>query len=393
MVVVATTDSPAAAALAAVSEAVLGVAGDLSVHTVLERLVHAARGLVSARYAAVGVPDDDGTGFAKFIHAGMSDELVDRIGPLPRTHGLLGSLLSDPKPLRTHDVGADPRFSWWPAAHPRMRSFLGVPIVFKGDVVGAFYLADKEGAATFTDDDEALIGVLAAHAAVAIENARLYENSRELSIVEERTRVARELHDALAQTLFSLGLTAGAAAALVRTDPDRAESELATVQDLARAAASEVRSLVFELRPTALDEDGLASALAKHLELVGRAHGLEVAMSVSGADPAGAGRVDQATEAQLFRIAQEALTNVVRHASARSASVALVVDDDSVSLTVTDNGDGFDPAARAIRARRLGLTSMRERAASLGGSLRIDSVPGEGTTVSVVVPMSDPPNV
>ncbi|MEA2704782.1 MAG: hypothetical protein QOD63_2727, partial [Actinomycetota bacterium] len=106
MVVVATPDSPSAAALAAVSEAVLGVAGDLSVHTVLERLVHAARSLVSARYAAVGVPDEDGTGFAQFIHAGMSDELVDRIGPLPRTHGLLGSLLSDPTPLRTDDVGA-----------------------------------------------------------------------------------------------------------------------------------------------------------------------------------------------------------------------------------------------------------------------------------------------
>ncbi len=383
MVVVAMPDSPSAAALAAVSEAVLGVAGDLSVHTVLERLVHAARTLVSARYAAVGVPDDDGTGFAQFIHAGMSDELVDRIGPLPRTHGLLGSLLSDPEPLRTHDVGADPRFSWWPAAHPRMRSFLGVPIVFKGDIVGAFYLADKEDAPIFTEDDEALIGVLAAHAAIAIENARLYEQSRELSIVEERTRVARELHDALAQTLFSLGLTAGAAAALVRTDPDRAEAELATVQDLARAAASEVRSLVFELRPTALDDDGLASALAKHLELVGRAHGLDVGMTSSGPPP---GRVGPETEAQLFRIAQEALTNVVRHASAQSASVALTVDDDSVTLTVTDDGDGFDPAARAIRSRRLGLTSMRERAAALGGTLTIDSVPGGGTTVSVVVP-------
>ena len=381
MVAVATADSPSAAALAAVSEAVLGVAGDLSVHTVLERLVHAARRLVSARYAAVGVPDEDGSGFAQFIHAGMSDELVEQIGPLPRTHGLLGSLLSDPKPLRTHDVSADPRFRWWPAAHPRMRSFLGVPIVFKGDVVGAFYLADKEGAPTFSEDDEALIGVLAAHAAIAIENARLYEHSRELSIVEERTRVARELHDALAQTLFSLGLTAGAAAALVRTDPDRAEAELATVQDLARAAASEVRSLVFELRPTALDVDGLAPALAKHLELVGRAHGLDVAMTSSGS-----GRVDPATEAQLFRIAQEALTNVVRHASARSASVALVVGDDAVTLTVADDGEGFDPAARAIRARRLGLTSMRERAAALGGGLTVDSIPGEGTTVSVVVP-------
>ncbi|MEA2704908.1 MAG: hypothetical protein QOD63_2853, partial [Actinomycetota bacterium] len=250
-------------------------------------------------------------------------------------------------------------------------------------VVGAFYLADKDGATTFTQGDEALIGDLAANAANAIENARLYEQSRELSIVEERTRVARELHDALAQTLFSLGLTAGAAAALVRADPARAESELATVQDLARAAASEVRSLVFELRPSALDDDGLAPALAKHLELVGRAHGLETTMTSSGPGPV---PVSPRTEAELFRIAQEALTNVVRHASAGSASVALVVDDDSVTLTVADDGDGFDPDVRAIRTRRLGLTSMRERAVALGGRLTIDSVPGEGTTVSVVVP-------
>ncbi len=348
---------------------------------------------MSARYAAVGVPDEDGTGFAKFIHAGMSNELVDRIGPLPRTHGLLGSLLSDPKPLRTHDVGADPRFSWWPAAHPRMRSFLGVPIVFKGDVVGAFYLADKEGAATFTDDDEALIGVLAAHAAVAIENARLYENSRELSIVEERTRVARELHDALAQTLFSLGLTAGAAATLVRTDPDRAESELATVQDLARAAASEVRSLVFELRPTALDEDGLASALAKHLELVGRAHGLE------GSD-VGLGRGPGRRRARRPGDRGAAVPHRPGGAHQRRAPRLRPV---GVGGARRRRRLGephrhrrrrrLRPRARAIRARRLGLTSMRERAASLGGSLRIDSVPGEGTTVSVVVPMSDPPNV
>jgi signal transduction histidine kinase len=338
---------------------------------------------VSAQYAAVGVPDDDGSGFAQFIHAGMSDELVEQIGPLPRTHGLLGSLLADPKPFRTDDVSADPRFRWWPHAHPRMRSFLGVPIVFKGDVVGAFYLADKEGAPAFGEDDEAVIGVLAAHAAVAIENARLYEHSRELSIVEERTRVARELHDALAQTLFSLGLTAGAAAALVRTDPDRAEAELATVQDLARAAASEVRSLVFELRPTGLDDDGLAPALAKHLELVGRAHGLDVSMTVPGR---AVDRLPPGTEAQLFRIAQEALTNVVRHASARSATVSLVAGDGSVTLTVSDDGDGFDPAARSVRSRRLGLTSMRERAAALGGRLTIESAPGEGTTVTAVIP-------
>ena len=281
--------------------------------TVLERLAAAAQQLVDARYAAIGVPDDDATGdgFAQFIHVGMSDELVDAIGPLPRTHGLLGSMLLDPVPYRTDNVRADPRFTWWPAAHPRMRSFLGVPIVFKGDVVGAFYLADKEGGGEFTDDDESLIGLLAAHAAIAIENARLYERSRELSIVEERNRIALELHDATAQTLFSIRLAADTALGFMATDPDRAAAELATVRELAGAATGELRSLIFALRPASVAEDGLVVALRKHLDLIGRTHQLGVKLV---ADEVGDLPAD--VEADLYRVAQEALTNVVRHASA-----------------------------------------------------------------------------
>ena len=164
---------PAEETFDAVADAVLAIVGEPSLDAVLDRLVHAARGLAAARYAAIGIPDESGTSFARFLPAGMSEELIESIGPLPRTHGLLGSLLTDPSPFRTDDVSADPRFTWWPPAHPRMRSFLGVPIVFKGDVVGAFYLADKEGAPSFDDEDERLITLLAAHAAVAIENARL----------------------------------------------------------------------------------------------------------------------------------------------------------------------------------------------------------------------------
>ncbi len=377
------TPEQATAALAAVSEAVLGVAGDLSVATVLRRLAEAAQQLVGARYAAIGVPDDDGDGFAQFIHVGMSDELVDAIGPLPRTHGLLGSMLVDPIPYRTDDVRADPRFRWWPAAHPRMRSFLGVPIVFKGDVVGAFYLADKEAGERFTDDDESLIGLLAAHAAIAIENARLYEQSRELSIVEERNRIALELHDATAQTLFGIRLAADTALGLVATDPDRASAELATVRDLAGTAATELRSLIFALRPAAVAADGLIAALGKHVELLGRTHRLHMAVH---ADGAGLADLPDDVEADLYRVAQEALNNVVRHASATSVTVTLSSADGTVTLTVADDGAGFDPAARSIRAHRLGLTSMAARTARHGGTTRIESAAGKGTTVTAEVP-------
>ena len=372
----------AEATLAAVSDAVLGVAGgELSVEAVLERLVAAARELVGARYAALGVPDEEGTGFSRFIPAGMSDEQIDAIGPLPRAHGLLGTLLSSTAPLRLPDVAADPRFSWWPEAHPRMRSFLGVPIVVRGEVIGAIYLADKEGAAGFDDNDERVTSLLAAHAGVALEHARLYETSRELSIAEERDRLARELHDDTVQTLFSLSLAAEVAAGLVRRDPDAAVAEIARIQELARAAVAELRAVVFDLRPAALATDGLVAAVRSRLDLLARSHGVATALDVTGDGP-----LDPAVEVTSFRIVQEALANAARHASATRIDVAIHLGPEAVALSVVDDGLGFDPASPAIRARRLGLTSMRERAEAAGGSLEIESGPGAGTTVRAELP-------
>lgn len=368
-------------ALAAVADAVLGIAGNLSINTVLERLVASARELVDARYAALGVPDGDG-GFARFLTAGMTDAEVEALGPLPRTHGLLGAMLTDPAPYRIADVTTDPRFrGWWPAGHPVMRSFLGVPIVFKGDVIGAFYLTDKTSGPTFTEADEQMVGVLAAHAGVLMEHARLYEQSRELSVLDERNRLARELHDAMTQTLFSLRLAVETAAALVATDPARAATELDAARTLVDATFAELRALVFELRPPALDADGLVTTVRKHLEVAGRAHGLQVQLTAHGAD-----ELSPQTEREVFRIVQEAVTNVLRHARAATLEVDLAFEPGRVTVTVRDDGVGFDPAARLIRSRRLGLTSMRERARALGGRLTVESAPGKGTTVSAEVP-------
>ncbi len=369
-------------AFAAMSDVVLAIAGELRLDAVLDRLVHAARELVDARYAALGIPDEDGTEFDQFLHAGMSDDLVAQLGPLPRTHGMLGAMLSDPRPFRTDDITTDPRFrGWWPDAHPRMRSFLGVPIVAKGDIIGAFYLTEKEGADQFDAADEKVITVLAAHAAIAIENARLFEASRELSVIEERNRLARELHDAMTQNLFSLSLTAEAAAGLVRTDPGRAEAEIDRVRQLVRETQAELRSLVFELRPPRLEADGLVATVGKDLEVLGRAHGLKADLQVHGTL-----ELASTVEIELYRIIQEALTNAVRHARAESITVDVDAVDGVVTITVRDDGVGFDPAARAIRERRLGLTSMRERAESLGGKLTVETAPRAGTTVRAEVP-------
>jgi signal transduction histidine kinase len=374
-------DERRSAALEAMSDAVLAVAAERSVESILQRLVDAARTLARARYAALGVPDGEG-GFARFITSGMSERQITAMGPLPRTHGLLGAVLETDRPYRTGDIREDPRFrGWWPRGHPEMRSFLGVPIVSRRGVIGAIYLTEKEGAAEFDDGDQEVIAMLAAHAAVAIENARLYEQSRELSIVEERNRLARELHDSATQKLFGLVLSAEAAATLIERDPAQARTELERLQALAREAMEELRSLVFELRPPSVETEGLPTALRKHVDVLRRVYEREIALELGGAP-----RYAPQLEREFLRIAQEALQNALRHAQADRVELRLDARDGQLMLTIRDDGIGFDPAAPALRSRRLGLTSMEERAEAIGGTLRIDSHPGRGTTVSLAAP-------
>jgi signal transduction histidine kinase len=371
---------PLSPTLKAVSDAVLAVAAELSVEEVLQRLVDSARDLAGARYAALGLPDGEG-GFRRFLTSGMSDELVASLGPLPRQHGVLGAMLERQEPYRTRDIHDEPRFrGWWPRGHPDMRSFLGVPIVAREDVIGAFYLTEKIGSSDFSDEDEELIGLLAAHAAIAIANARLYEESRELSILAERNRLALDLHDVVSQKLFGLVLQAEAAGTLLERDPGAAREQVSRLQTLAQEALDELRSLVFELRPPDLERDGLCGALRKHVELVRRLQQREIELDVDDELPA-----DPVRDAEVLRIAQEALQNALRHGEAAHVAVRLRADDGRLRLEVADDGVGFEPGAPGLRSRRLGLTSMEERAQRLGGQLRIRSAPGAGTTVLLEV--------
>ncbi len=333
-----------------------------------------------ARYGAIGVPDGEG-GFARFVTSGMSEEEIAAIGPLPRTHGLLAAMLESPQPERMPDVRRDPRYGWWPSAHPVMTSFLGVPIVAGGEIVGAFYLVNKDGGGEFSQQDEAAIALLAAHAAIAIQHAAAGERSRELSVVEERTRLARELHDSVSQTLWAAVATAEAATERLGSDPAAAALEVARVRELAGAALEQLRALVFELRPADVAADGLAGALQKHVDVLRQVH----AAAIGYAPPpepvlrAGAKR-------QVLRIAQEALANAVRHSGADTIDVRLADHDGVLELEVADDGAGFDAAAPALRGRHLGLTSMDERAALLDATLQVRSQPGAGTTVLLRVP-------
>src|SRR6185503_7205134 len=219
---------------------------------------------------------------------------------------------------------------------------LGVPIVAGGEIVGAFYLVNKAGGGEFSQDDEDAIALLAAHAAIAIQHAAAGERSRELSVVEERNRLARELHHSVSQTLWAAVATAEAATERLVGDPAGAAAEVARVRELAGSALEQLRALVFELRPAEVAADGLAGALQKHVDVLRQVHAAAIRYTPPPEPVLRAG-----AKRQVLRVDHDGL----------------------LELEVADDGAGFDPEAPALRGRHLGLTSMDERAALLDGTL------------------------
>ncbi|HYB48192.1 MAG TPA: GAF domain-containing sensor histidine kinase [Streptosporangiaceae bacterium] len=366
-----------------VSQAVLSVTRQMSVRDVLQVIVRSARSLVGARYAALGVPDE-GDSFAEFVVDGISPAEQRAIGPLPRRHGMLAVLLNEGKPERLADIRADPRFEGWPGAHPRMSHFLGVPVRDGDQVLGIIFAANKTSAAAaghgFTERDEEILSLFAAHAAIALTNARLYERSRELSVMQERSRLARDLHDAVTQKLFGIRAHARAAAVLAdRTpfDPDRVKAEIEVVGTLGKQAHAELRAVIDGLAPPDLEAAGLADSLRRYAVLAGRAYGIPVTFTAAEVPALGA-----RTEAALYRVAQEALHNALRHSGAGHVGVRLSRTPRRVAVEVRDDGHGFVAEAPS---GGVGLASMRQRATDVGGALTIKSG-ASGTLVRMTVP-------
>jgi signal transduction histidine kinase len=361
-----------------ISQVVLAVASQVSVRDVLQMIVRSARSLVGARYAALGVPDDRGS-FAEFVVDGISARQQAEIGPLPRQHGMLGVVLREGKPLRLDDIRADPRFWGWPDAHPELTDVLGVPIRDGISVIGFIFAACKRAPGGFTERDERTLSLFAAHAAIALINARLYERGRELSVLEERARLARDLHDAVSQKLFSVRAKARAAAMLVPRDPARAAAEIDSVAALAGEAHAELRAVIDGLAPPDLAASGLAGSVRGYAVLAGRTYGKTVRVE-AGDLP----ELDGQRETVLYRVAQEAISNALRHSGSKDVLVRLSARQRAVVLEVVDHGTGFDPEGPHAG---VGLSSMRERAGSVNGTLTIKSGPGGPTTIRLSIPV------
>jgi signal transduction histidine kinase len=365
-----------------VGEIVLAAARVFALRSSLTIVAEGVRGLTGARYAAVGLPAQEPGEFSHFVTAGLSDDEIEAIGPLPRAHGLLGAVLADPRPQRVADIRADPRASgWWPSAHPAMSTLLAVPMLVGDALVGALYAANEAGGPAFDAADQTQLARLADHAAPLVRALRRNDDDRLLTLTAERQRIARDLHDALSQTLFSIGLRAEAAEREIGSAPERASEQLGRIAELAGAARGQLAAVVEGLRPAAVDEEGLAPALARVAALLDRLGGARVTADLAPVPDLAPERAREA-----FLILQEALVNAVRHAEADAVLLQLADDGRELRAEVRDDGIGFDPSDPGVRARRMGLNAMRERTDAAGGELEVASVPGRGTRVSLRLP-------
>jgi signal transduction histidine kinase len=375
--------------LLALHEAGLAVAGELSLELVLQKVVDHARELIGARYGALSLPAPSG-GIEAFITAGITPEQRALIGPPPVGHGLLAVVLQEGERLRLRDLTQDRRSVGFPEHHPPMHSLLAVPIISGGRILGNLYLAEKESAASFDVDDEQTLVRFATQAALAIENARLHQRVRDLAITEERERIAREMHDSLAQVLGYVNTKAQAVQELLKTGQiERAEGQVGQLGEAARAAYADVREGILGLRTSLGPGRGLLDALREYLERWQEQSSVRAQLTI---EPPGASLsgLSPGAELQLLRIVQEALANVRKHATATRVRVCLTDAPDQVEAVVEDDGRGFAVSERSRADERagphFGLSTMRERAESVGGVLEVVSSPGKGTRVTVRVP-------
>lgn len=360
----------------------IAVTSELSLDAVLQTLVRIAAELTGARYSALGVIDRSGGGLERFVTHGLDDRTRAAVGDLPRGLGILGVLIEDARPLRLDDLTRDPRSVGFPPNHPPMHSFLGVPVMTRGVAFGNLYLAEKQPEGSFTEEDEETVVLLAAQAAVAIENAGSVQRDALRRAVQaqevERRRLARELHDETGQALTSILL--GLAAVERSESVEAAHRAAANLRELVVETLQNVRRLAVELRPSALDDFGLEPALRRLGQTVREGGSLDVQVEAR----LGGQRLQADVETALYRIVQEALTNVVKHADARHVSIVLTRKPGSVLVMIEDDGRGFDPKQPSLEG--LGLQGMRERVELLDGSFQVESASRTGTTLIVELP-------
>lgn len=356
-------------------EAAAEVAGAAELTKTLETIVETAMELTNARYGALGVIGEHGF-LSEFIHRGMEPATVAAIGRLPTGRGLLGTITRMKGPIRVDHIPEHEDATGFPVNHPAMDSFLGVPIRVGDDVFGNLYLTDKEG--TFTQEDEDLVHALAKISGSALATADRQRRLTSVAVIEDRERIARDLHDAIIQDLFAVGLS------LEATSKHEAAAD---VQDeLLDAAArldeaiTSLRRFIFDLRPPVWGQRQLRVELGELVAQLSEPHSVAVDISYSG-------EVDDLPDRfidEILQCTRESVSNALRHSSASLITVSVDRTPHRLELTTIDNGVGFDVESAN---QGMGLENLRRRSADLGGHAEITSQPGSGTSVVVRLPL------
>ena len=350
------------------------VEGEADLGRMLRTLVSEVMAATGAPYVALGVIGEHQV-LSDFVFEGITEEEAERIGHLPTGHGVLGTVIRENQTIILERIADHPDSIGFPEHHPPMEAFLGVPISVGHDTFGNLYLTDKEGG--FTDDDLAVVQALGRIAGAAIQTARLHTRLRHVAIVEDRHRIARDLHDSVIQDIFAVGL--GLQALSARVEDLGIRSILDTSIDTLDASVNKLRRYVFELRDTAAPSVGLDERVHALVSRMGSAYPTNVELTVEPIESHGA-------DEELLLLVTEALSNALRHSRAEKVHVELLREDGEIVLRVIDDGIGFD--ASLIASEGIGLASMRTRALGLGGEMSVESQPGSGTRIEVLVPIT-----
>lgn len=346
------------------------VAGEVDLERVLKRLVSEAKAATGARYGALGVLGLHGV-LSDFIFDGIDEDSARRMGAPPQGRGVLGTVVRERTTIVLEDLSTHPDYVGFPDGHPPMSSFLGVPVRVGNEVYGNLYLTEKPGG--FSDADVRLVESLAQIAGSAISTARLHERLRAIHILEDRNRIARELHDSIIQDLFAVGLS-------LQGLSDRVSDSEAPVLDQAvdqlHGAVEALRKYIYELRSTAEIRESMTGRLEELVGRMGNAYPTKIDLNVEGAiDSIEAREADE-----VIKLVTEALSNALRHSNAQTVDVTTKYSDRGLTLKISDDGLGFDPDRVE---RGMGLLNMSERVRRLGGEMQINSNPGGGTRLTI----------
>jgi signal transduction histidine kinase len=362
--------------LTALYEVTAVASESLDLETTLERLLERVLVAMRGRVGAIHLLNEVDQTISLAVQQGLAADLITQLEVLPLNKGLQGWVIEHNQPLIVPDLASDPRAIQGPDIN--LQSYLGAPMRARGQVLGVLSVARTTGQAQFILEEIALLASIADQAGAVVESARLRQQAEQTAIMEERARLARDLHDSVTQLLYSINLFASAGREAYHLgDLDHVNNCLAELGQIAQQALKEMRLLVYELRPPALEHDGLVEALQQRLNAVEARAGVKTQL-LADQIPELPGPI----EAALYHMAQEALNNALKYARAASVTIQLSTEDHQVALEIADDGLGFDPAAVAGQGG-LGLVSMRERAEKLGGDLTILSTPGKGTKIRV----------